>query len=660
MSIVRIADRYVLLGVLGRGGTATVHLAIDERTGEKVALKVVHPHLASTGSVRARLKREVAASKRLQHANLLVADELVDTDGTLALRLRFHPGVTLAERVATSGPLSASALKRLAEQLASGLSAAHRAGVVHRDVTPNNVLMDAADVCLSDFGLARIKGDETVTKTSAMGTPGYAAPEVIRGGRADPGSDVYGLGATLFFAATGRPPFEGRDAMSILSRQLDDQREPVAHLRSDLPATLTAAVDACLSPSASDRPPGAQGVLLALRVPVTPKRAPSQLGPVGLPEGQFAVQISRSSGAVRPRSKFEESVAAAGTALREKVLEGWLGLPPSASNEERLVGVVATSAGLPARALEVPLVMERSRCRLVTGVDEETATTLAESASQLGYISQVVSTQPRTNAERSRLLIGWTVAVGMLLGGTFLVAHDDWAVAIGVWAVAFAAMGVLMSWGKPRETSSLPLAFGSDIRLWLKPEFAHYAEAPVSDARQSRQSLGERVLSRLDSLQEAIADAKEDLPAVVRQQLRDTVRDLRERTEDLARDAARLEELSGAVHDGATPAEVEQLQARIRRLETLVRAGDTQHAAVLPSLRESLRVRTDALVGRDAVEDQQTQVAAQLLDIIATVDAVRHELFAATRTPDSGRLVMEKLRTQAAAASRAHHELDEL
>ncbi len=660
MSVVRIADRYVLLGVLGRGGTATVHLAIDELTGEKVALKVVHPHLASTASVRARLSREVSASKRLQHPNLLVADELVDTDGTLALKLRFHPGVTLAEQVATSGPLSASALRRLAEQLASGLSAAHRAGVVHRDLTPNNVLMDGADACLSDFGLARIKGDETVTKTSAMGTPGYAAPEVIRGGRASPASDVYGLGATLFFAATGRPPFEGRDAMAILSRQLDDQREPVASLRPDLPVTVTAAIDALMSPDAGDRPPGAQGVLLALRVPVPSKRPVVKLGPVGLPSGDFAVQITRSGGEKRRKSKFEESVAAAGNVLRETVLEGWLGVPPSASNEERLAGVVATCAGLPARALEVPIVLERVQCRLVTGVDHGTATTLAESASQLGYISRVVSSEPLTSSNGRRLVIGWTVWVALVMAGFTALGINAFAAMWAAWMPAVALLVPLLVSTRAREVSALPLAFGPDIRLWLKPEFAHYAEASDGTATRVRLTLGDRALGRLEGLQEAIGDAGADLPVVVRQQLRDTLRDLRERTLDLVTDAARLESLSNAVSGGSTPAEVEQLQARIRRMETLVMAGETRHNAVLPGLRESLRVRMEAMVGRDAVEDQQTQVSAQLLDIIATVDAVRHELFAATRTQDSGRLVMEKLRSQAAAATRAHRELDEL
>ncbi|MGK0347715.1 MAG: hypothetical protein ACI855_003802, partial [Myxococcota bacterium] len=195
---------------------------------------------------------------------------------------------------------------------------------------------------------------------------------------------------------------------------------------------------------------------------------------------------------------------------------------------------------------------------------------------------------------------------------------------------------------------------------WLKPEFSHHAEASDGVVSRTQPTLGGRAVARLDGLQQAITEAGSDLPDVVQQQLRDTLRDLRERTLDLVTDSRRLETLSHAVSDGATPAEVEQLQARIRRLDTLVMAGETQHNAALPGLRHSLRVRMEAMVGRDAVEDQQTQVSAHLLDIIATVDAVRHELFAATRSPDSGRLVMEKLRSQAAAANRAHRELDEL
>lgn len=184
-----LGERFTVVGVLGRGGTATVYLVEDALRGEAVALKILHPHLAASASMRMRLRREVASAARLRHARALVAWDLHDLDGQLAISMPLHAGHTLAEHVARHGPLSAHALERLADQLADVLGAAHALGLVHRDVTPRNILVDDdGHAVLSDFGLARFVDAATATGTGALGTLGYAAPEGWSGVRADRGA----------------------------------------------------------------------------------------------------------------------------------------------------------------------------------------------------------------------------------------------------------------------------------------------------------------------------------------------------------------------------------------------------------------------------------------------------------------------------------------
>jgi serine/threonine-protein kinase len=248
-----MTERFELLGELGRGGMATVHLALDHQTGQQVALKVLHAHLADRPSTRRRLERELEAALRVAHPAILHPLERVEVDGVPALVLPALSGQTLADRVEQEGPLDAVALQHLLEQVGGALAAAHGAGVLHRDITPNNVLWDDGEPRLVDFGLARLADQGTAT-TGALGTVGYAAPEAYTEGCRDPRSDAYSLGAVLFFAATGRPPFDAPTAMGALTQQLDGRHTPLADLRPEVPASLAHTIEALLAPDLEQRP----------------------------------------------------------------------------------------------------------------------------------------------------------------------------------------------------------------------------------------------------------------------------------------------------------------------------------------------------------------------------------------------------------------------
>jgi serine/threonine protein kinase len=215
-----IADRYRLLHHVGRGGMGLVWEALDERLERRVAVKQLRRQSgASTAEAELankRAMREARLAARLQHQHAVSVFDVVEQEGQLWLIMQFVPSVTLAAVLQEGGPLQTNEAAQVGAQVASALAAAHAVGIVHRDVKPGNILIaEDGSALISDFGIARALGDATLT-TSGMvhGTPAYLAPEVARGSEASFASDVFSLGATLYSAMEGSPPF-GTDENSI-------------------------------------------------------------------------------------------------------------------------------------------------------------------------------------------------------------------------------------------------------------------------------------------------------------------------------------------------------------------------------------------------------------------------------------------------------------
>jgi serine/threonine protein kinase len=228
-----IAGRYRLEREIGRGGSGTVHLAVDEVLGRQVAIKRIGLIPGSDNAELERAEREARLAAALNHPNVVSVFDLVDADDVRWLVMEYVDGETLSDRVRTSGPLEATEAARLLAQTADALVEAHALGIVHRDVKPSNILIAGGAAKLNDFGIARAADDPSLTQTGLVtGSPAYLAPEVASGASATPASDVWSLGATLYHAVTGRPPYEvGENLIGALYKIVheDPPRLPAEH-----------------------------------------------------------------------------------------------------------------------------------------------------------------------------------------------------------------------------------------------------------------------------------------------------------------------------------------------------------------------------------------------------------------------------------------------
>ncbi|MGK5553154.1 bifunctional serine/threonine-protein kinase/ABC transporter substrate-binding protein [Actinomadura kijaniata] len=244
---------YELTGRLGDGGQGSVYLGRDA-AGRTVAVKLLHARLGRDPAARARFVRELEVAERVSgFCTARVLDADIDGDRPYIVS-EFVDGPSLADLVRRDGPLDAAALTRLAIGTATALAAIHRAGIVHRDFKPPNVLVGPGGPRVIDFGIARALDSEAVTVTSqVVGTPAYMAPEQIAGARVGPAADVFAWGGTMLFAATGRLPFGGDSIPAVLNAVLNAEADVRA-----LPGPLAEVVAACLAKDPARRPSSAE------------------------------------------------------------------------------------------------------------------------------------------------------------------------------------------------------------------------------------------------------------------------------------------------------------------------------------------------------------------------------------------------------------------
>ncbi|HEY8312430.1 MAG TPA: serine/threonine-protein kinase, partial [Gemmatimonadaceae bacterium] len=245
-------DRYLIERELGHGGMGTVYLAQDLSLQRSVAIKVLPPELAVREELRERFLRETRLAAGFSHPNIVPVHAVEEHPELLCFVMGYVEGETLGQRIRRAGPLTTTEAIRLLQEVAWALSYAHGRGVVHRDIKPDNVLIERATgrALVTDFGIAHSATAAAATALTrvgeVVGTPQFMSPEQAAGEKVDARSDLYSLGVVAFFAVTGRLPFDAESATAVMAMHLTQPPPKIAPLRPDLPPGLCAAIDRCL------------------------------------------------------------------------------------------------------------------------------------------------------------------------------------------------------------------------------------------------------------------------------------------------------------------------------------------------------------------------------------------------------------------------------
>ncbi|HET6575040.1 MAG TPA: serine/threonine-protein kinase, partial [Fimbriiglobus sp.] len=285
--------RYRVLRELGRGGMGVVYVAEDTTLRRKVAVKCLLPEVASRPGNRERFEREAWATAAVEHENVVAIHDVGQEKGLPYLVMPLLRGETLSDRLKRDGRLPMPEVVRVGREMARGLAALHAAGLIHRDVKPGNVWLEAGTgrVKLLDFGLARPDDGRDAVSLSGqvMGTPGYMAPEQVTGDPLDNRADLFSLGCIVYEAATGRPAFDGPNVLALLANLALQAPAPPESINPDIPPEVSSLVLALIEKRPDRRPRSALDVIDALdRVSPSPT-APMPLTPPTTPRHPFDV-----------------------------------------------------------------------------------------------------------------------------------------------------------------------------------------------------------------------------------------------------------------------------------------------------------------------------------------------------------------------------------
>jgi serine/threonine protein kinase len=242
------AGRYQIIEELGKGGMGSVYRALDKELKEEVALKLIKPEIAHDKKTVERFKTEIKLARKISHKSVGRVHELMEEKGLRFITMEYVPGEDLKSFIRRSGQLTIGKAISIAKQICDGLSEAHGMGVIHRDLKPNNIMIDrSGNAKIMDFGIARAVKGKGITGPGVMiGTPQYMSPEQVEGKEIDLQSDIYSLGIILYEMLTDRVPFEGDTPITIGVKQKTETPQNPKDFNERIPDDLSRLILKCL------------------------------------------------------------------------------------------------------------------------------------------------------------------------------------------------------------------------------------------------------------------------------------------------------------------------------------------------------------------------------------------------------------------------------
>jgi eukaryotic-like serine/threonine-protein kinase len=608
-----VAGRYSIDRELGRGGMGIVYLAREVHLDRLVAIKLLPPEKATEPPLRERFLREARMAAKLSHPNIIPIHSVEETGEFVYYVMAFVDGETLAHRVRTRGPTPSAEGARVIREVAWALAYAHGQGIVHRDVKPENILLETSTgrVLVADFGIAAARNERNAD--GIAGTPEFMSPEQALGKEIDARSDLYALGATAFYAFSGRFPFEGNSVTEVLAKQVTEAAPPLASLGLTVPRKIAAIVDRCLAKDAEHRPPNAEALAEQLSVAIERRRE--------LPA------------ALRAFVKRQGRLNGGGTLIVAASL-----LPVSMAIAATLGGVagfLTFGLGLTAAPL-AHLVVAARRLTLLGFAHGDVGPAFASELEQAQEELTLGKLAKRSRLER--LLGGAARVFGLLaaVSGLTAVATDGMpqvfavSVLIPAWsATIFSSIGVLALRQRHRDV---------DTEFWSKVWLGRIGKLAFSIARKltsgrattsavthraTELSLGMAAEQLFESLPKDTKRALGDLPGVMRR-LQDDAQLLRKRLEA-------TQEALADVRDAASA----ESYAEVRESRDSIQSKLAEAVGALETIRLNL-LRLHA--GSATVEGLTTHlgVAAEVAEQVERLVAAHEEIERSLKFPREG------------------------